>query len=921
MPLNPGTRIGPYEIGAAIGAGGMGEVYRARDTKLNRDVALKILPEAFALDGERIARFRREAQVLASLNHPNIAAIYGFEDSGSIHALVLELVEGPTLADRIAEGSIPLDEALPLAKQIADALEAAHEQGIVHRDLKPANIKLRDDGTVKVLDFGLAKLAEPSTVTAGAAPNVTASPTITTPAMMTGVGVILGTAAYMSPEQAKGRPADKRSDIWAFGCVLYEMLTGRRAFDGEDVSDTLAAVLRGEANWGALPLQMPAAVRTLLVACLRKDAKRRIGDVSTILFILENASAPLLSDVIASERPIRAWPAVAAVLALLTTGIVGVVAGRSMRPTVTARPTVARFALLLPEDQQFTTNGNNIIAISPDGTDVVYVANRRLYLRSMSEFDARPIVGTEMSEGLITGPVFSPDGQSIVYWSGADGEANGALKKIALTGGAATTLCRIGIPAGMAWGPDGILVGQRMNNTVLRVAANGGQPELLVSVKEGRLWGPQMLPGGDILFSRAKDTASAVASVDWDTAQVVVRSLRSGDEKVVVEHGFGGRYLPTKHIIYVSGGTLFAIPFNLERLEAVGRAAPLLDDVGRYYGGTPSGIVYTSVSETGTLAYVSGSPSPQSDVALIERTGQVMPLGLPSGSYRYVRVSPDGTRVALEKEDNAESQIWLRDLRGTLSMRQLTLGGSRNRFPVWSPDGQRIAFQSNREGDGGMFTQRVDGTGAPERLTKADDRTTHVPESWSPDGRTLLFAVARSDASFTLNTVSLNDRRVVAFGDVRSTRYTPGATFSPNGHWVAYASSEGDANVVSGAQIFVQPFPATGARYLISRGLHPLWSPDGKELFYHRLPDTPDHMQVVTITTSFEQRSFTFTNPMFVPIRDMRYAPPNGERVWDMMPDRTRFVGIVDASSAFARGRINVVVNWFEELKQRVPVK
>jgi serine/threonine-protein kinase len=915
-----GTWIGAYEILAPLGAGGMGEVYRARDRKLNRDVALKILPEAFTLDGDRIARFRREAQVLASLNHPNIAAIYGFEDSGRTHALVLELVEGPTLADRIAQGAVPLDDALPIARQIAEALEAAHEQGIVHRDLKPANIKVRPDGKVKVLDFGLAKLLDDAATTPQSrsySPGLTNSPTA-----MTMAGVILGTAAYMSPEQARGKAADRRADIWAFGVVLYEMLTGKRAFDGEDVSDTLAAVLRAEPNWAALPADVPVAVRTLIQASLKKDARQRVGDVSTILFLLENHAT--LSPPAGGPAPVaRARRAVAAAVALAAIGALGIVTGRSMRPSVSAPLTVTRFAFTLADDQRFTQNiGNHIIAISPDGTRLAYVANRQLFLRSLSELESRPIAGTEVAEGLISAPVFSPDGQSIAYWVGqSDG---GTLKRVPVTGGAATTLCEIAFPSGMTWSADGILVGLR-NNTIVRIAANGGQPELLVTVKEGQLWGPQMLPGGDaVLFSVAKTGGIfGVSATDWDKARVVVRSLKTGEEKALIDCGSDARYLRTGHIIYFSGSTLFAMPFDADRRAVTGRAVPMVADVfrPRSQAGT-AGAVYASISESGTLAYIPGSTSVRTDVAFIERTGQMTPLKLRSGLYQVPRVSPDGQHFAVERIDNEQTHIWIGDLTSAPSLQQLTLGGKQNAFPVWAPDGQRIAFQSDREGDTAVFWQRSDGAGTAERLTKPDERTTHVPHAWSHDGGTLLFSEIHADGTFALKALSVKDRTVTSFGGVQSVRYSPAAVFSPDGRWVAYTVGATEGNVASNAQVFVQPFPATGAHYPVARGLHPLWSRDGGALFYHRLPDTADHMERVTVTSRSGQVNFTFSNPVSLPLREMQYAMPGGERSWDAMPDGKRLLGILPVSdTAAGRRQINVVLNWTEELKQQVPPK
>ena len=478
MALTPGTRVGPYEVTALLGAGGMGEVYRARDTKLNRDVALKVLPDAFTRDLDWLARFRREAQILASLNHPNIAAIYGLEEesdvvsgfSRTIYALVLELVEGSTLSGRIAEGAIPVDESVSIGRQIADALEAAHEQGIIHRDLKPANIKVRPDGTVKVLDFGLAKVLEPMLPTADA----TASPTITSPAM-TGMGMILGTAVYMSPEQAKGRPADKRSDVWGFGCVLYEMLTGRRAFEGENVTDTLAAVVRDSPDWNVLPPNVPSALRSLVQRSLDKDPRRRVGDLSVARFVLDQP-ANVAQAATAGPSPARRWRFVVALAAVLAiAALVGGAAWR-LKPANPAIP-VMRFSLGLPAGQQLTTINRRFMAISPDGTQVVYIANNRLFLRSLSDFNAREIAGTEDAMG-ISNPAFSPDGRSIAFVSSQER----AVKRVAVTGGAATAICPIGVDIfSLVWDSSGILFSQGRDG-ILRCSPSGGAAEKVVTV-------------------------------------------------------------------------------------------------------------------------------------------------------------------------------------------------------------------------------------------------------------------------------------------------------------------------------------------------------------------------------------------------------------------------------------------------------
>jgi hypothetical protein len=503
LVLGSGTRLGAYEILTLIGSGGMGEVYRARDIKLGRDVALKILPDTFTHDPERLARFRREAQVLASLNHPHIGAIYGLDEANGQQFLVLELVDGESLDKRSARGPIPVDEALAIAKQIAEALEAAHEKGIIHRDLKPANIALTKEGHVKVLDFGLAKAMES---TGGTPIDLANSPTITSPAMMTGIGIILGTAAYMSPEQAKGRPADKRSDIWAFGCVLYETLTGKRAFEGDDVSDTLAAVLRGEPDWDALPATTPAPIGKLLRGCLQKDRRERVPDIAVArLEIKEALAMPAGRGAAAAGAPAtqtrplwrRALPVVvtAVVVFALTAGAMW-----RLRPAVPSP--VTRFTIALPDGQQWSSVISSQIAMSPAGTHIVYAANRRLFLRSLSDLDVRPLTGAPIAgagnpeRAEQTNPTFSPDGRSIAYWELGDG----TIKRIALSGGAAVTICQAGAPFGMSWDGDTLFFGQG-GKGIMRVSANGGKPEPVASVKSGELaHGPQLLPDGQTLL-------------------------------------------------------------------------------------------------------------------------------------------------------------------------------------------------------------------------------------------------------------------------------------------------------------------------------------------------------------------------------------------------------------------------------------
>ncbi len=923
MALTPGTRLGVYEVTAPIGEGGMGQVYRATDTTLGRQVAIKILPDAFAADPERLARFEREAKTLASLNHPHIAAIYGFEKSGGTHALVMELVEGEDLSQRIARGAISIDEALPMAKQIAEALEAAHEQGIIHRDLKPANIKARDDGTVKVLDFGLAKAMDP---TAGSSPGISMSPTLTTP-MMTGMGMILGTAPYMSPEQAKGRVVDKRTDVWAFGCVFFEMLTGRRAFEGEDVTDTIAAVVRGEPDWGLLPADVPEQIRLLLTRCLTKDRRARIADISLARFLMtETLSAVAVAaepaTPVAPPKPL--WRRAAPVLAVaIVTALVASFAAWNLKPSSAAPGGPTRFPMILPDDLQFIRTGGKLLAISPDGTRVVYQGNRQLFLRSMADMDARPIPGTSSLDPVH--PFFSPDGQ----WVGFLSLADATVKKIAVSGGAPVTLYKFGVIASgdfiaPRWDGDEILFAQQ-NKGIMRLSANGGEPQVLVPIDApATAYGPQLLPGGkSVLFSLATDQGAD----RWDTAQIVVQSLTSSERKVVFRGGGAAQYVPTGHLVYALGTTLLAIPFDLGKLEVRGGPVPILEGVRR--GTATTGAASFALSTTGSLVYVPGSSlasSPQT-LALADRTGKVQPLGLPPQPYYHPRISPDGTQMVFGTDDGKESIVWVADLKVGASVRRLTFGG-KNMYPIWSRDGRFITFQSDREGDRGLFRQPADGSGTAERLTKADNGAEHRPEDWSPDGKTLLVLVSKGNGDLWTLTLD-GDRTLKPLVQLPSNeRY---AAFSPDGRFFTYASTE----IGSRFEIFVQPFPTTGAKYQISTdgGRDPLWSPDGKQLLYNAVFNSSltgntgstaasaGKLGVVDVRT---QPAFSFGRPTPIPI-ERAILGGNG-RYYDMTPDGKQFLVVMPpgAQGEAARPpaeRINVVLNWLEELKQRVPMK
>ncbi len=908
-------------------------MYRAHDTRLKRDVALKVLPDHFTTDPDRLARFQREAEVLASLNHPYIAHIHGLEESDGVRALVLELIEGPTLADRIAQGPIALDEALPIARQIAEGLAAAHEQGIIHRDLKPANIKVRPDGTVKILDFGLAKALERSGGTGGpggtGAGVLQNSPTITTPAM-TLQGMILGTAAYMSPEQAKGREADNRSDIWAFGCVLYEMLAGTRAFDGEDVSDTLASVLKGAPDWASLPPVTPPGLRALLRRCLERDHRRRVADISTALFVLDEASsltagegitgsgaghdqelqARLDTTIVRARRQMMGYRVLVAAM-LLGAVLAASAAWRFASPP--PRPQMARFSYTLPDGQVLPSISRSVIAISSDGTQFAYLANSRIFVRSLSAFNAHALTGSDAAGTNISSLAFSPDGRSLVFHAPSDR----AVKRVGIDGGAAVTICTVDALFGLTWDSSGILVGQGSKG-IVRCAAGGGTPEQLATVNDGEeAHGPQLLPGGDgLLFTIAR---SADGPARWDKAQVVVQSLRTGERKTILTGGADARYFPTGHVVYAQGGIVFAVPFDLDRLEVTGGAVPVIEGVRRPVLGS-TGTAQFATSSTGTLLYVPGPPRLLADrvLAFADRAGTVTRLALPPGAYEHVRASRDGTRVAIGSDDGTEAMVSVYELDGKRAMRRLTLEG-RNRFPIWSPDGQRLAFQSNRGGDEAIWAQRADGTAVAERLTKPEPGETHVPESWSPDGGHISFSVITKDTRHSLWTLSLATRKATPYGGVKSEEPIS-SVFSPDGRWIAYSSSMSRGGAQGANRgVYLQAFPTASTVYQIPRQLldfHPVWAIGGSEIIW--VPSAASgQLAAVTLTTP---PGMTFSTPVTFPARVTGSRTSGMRRAHDLLPDG-RFIGVISETdtSALVAPELRIVLNWFEELKQRVP--
>ncbi len=908
-----GRQLGPYKIGALLGAGGMGEVYRAHDTKLGRDVAIKVLPESFADDPERLARFDREARTLASLNHPNIGQIHGFEGSDGTAALVMELVEGPTLADRIAQGPIPVDDALSIAKQIAEAVEAAHEQGIVHRDLKPANVKVRPDGIVKVLDFGLAKALEP--VSAGRT-DATASPTITSPAMMTRVGVILGTAAYMSPEQAKGHAADKRSDIWAFGCVFFEMVTGRRAFEGEDIPETLAAVLRGEPDWTALPANVSPALVALLRGCLDKDRRRRIADLAIARYIIDRESDAVTAVAVSPASTIRRAVSILVAIA----AVAGIAAYATFTLTRVSAPTLplARFTIALPTGHRITRAGAHMVTLSADGTRLAYTANQQLYLRAMDQLEPTPIRGTGVFDQAGR-PFFSPDGRWIAFWQ------DGQLKKISITGGAPLELCAAEIPWGVSWTSDNtILYGQSDQagegaEGIWRVSSEAGKPEHVVKVEPGQIaHGPQLLPGRHaILFTLVARRG------EWDTAQIVVQSLDSGRRNVVVERGTDARYVPTGHLVYALNGTLFAVPFDVTRLTVTGDAVPLVEDVAQ-----SNVTAHFALSNQGALVYVPRDALPENQqrqrtLVWVDRQGREVPIkGVPPRMYFYPRLSPDGTRIALDVRDEARD-IWIWNLaRETLE--RLTLERTFEQYGVWTSDGKTVIYASSTgEGAGaprGLFRRPSDGTGTPEPLIPGT--VAQFPSTVTPDGTALIFLVQAPPSK--LETRSGSDVYLMPLAGEHQSRPLLAKAFdelnaeiSPNGQWLAYESNE------SGQfEIYVRPFPNVDAwkqQVSTAGGRQPLWARNGQELFYESM----DTLMRVPIRTG---STFERGTPDKVFDRPQLFRPPGSGwgRMYDVSADGKQFLMIKETSLADERPpspRFVLVQNWFEELKRLAPVK
>jgi Tol biopolymer transport system component len=901
MTLAPGTRLGPCEILAPIGAGGMGEVYKARDTKLDRQVAIKVLPAAVSNDPERLARFEREAKVLASLNHPNIAQIYGIEECDGVRALVMELVPGEPI-----KGPLPVETAINYARQIAEALEAAHDKGIVHRDLKPANILVTASDVVKVLDFGLAAVIEGPASGSG---NLADSPTLTT--SPTRAGMILGTAGYMSPEQARGKTVDKRSDIWSFGAVLYEIVTGKALFQGETVSDILVEVLGKEPDLGSLPPR----IRFIVERCLRKDARKRwqaIGDVRIALE--EGLPDPAASaSVVAAKRSFLPW-AIAGVL-LLVAAATSIMAWRGTRSASSiVDPPLMRFDADLGLDAITSpTYSASFAAISPDGSRLAYAAlgpdgKQMLATRLLSQPRGSVLAGTENGFD----PFFSPDGQWIGFF------ADGKLKKTSVTGSAPVTLCDASVPRGASWGEDGTIVAALTNTAgLLRVPASGGTPQPLTQLRAGEStnrW-PQVLPGGQsVLFTSSPNLSN------YEGASIELLNYKTGARTTIQSGGYFGRYLPSGHLLFVHEGVLFALPVDGSSMKPQGGPVPVLEDVASV---STSGAGQFDVSRTGIFIYRSGKAGPQIwSLAMLEGGGQgsskVLPLLSKPGAYYTPRFSPDGRRLALGIESGNGVDISIYDVQNdTLS--RLTFSGQVSFNPVWTPDGKHIAFQTRMGGKNSMFWVRSDGAGGVQKLI---DGNLVTPYSISADSRHLAYYDQSATSQFQIWTLPLDvtdpdhpkPGNPELFARSQANELQP--FFSPDGHWIAYTSDESGSN-----EVYIRPFPETaaGGKWQISSGggQIPLWSRDGKNLFFETLDN-----RVMVAGYTVKGDTFTATKPRMW--SDKQLYAPTSDQNFDLFPDGARIAAVLPPRSTDETKdavHVTFLLNFFDELRRRVHVE
>jgi len=888
MTLKPGSTLGPYQIGGPLGAGGMGEVYRARDVRLKRDVAIKVLPESVAADAERLARFEREAHLLASLNHPNIAAIYGIEESQGTRCLVLELVEGSTLAERIAAGPVPLDDALGLALQMTEGLEAAHEKGVIHRDLKPANVKVTPEGKVKILDFGLAKAFDTD---ASQPPDGTLSPTLTLAA--TRAGVIIGTAAYMSPEQAKGRPADRRADIWAFGVVLFEMLSGRQLFKGESISEILAGVLMSEVDWSSLPAGTPPRLKRLLERCLDRDPKRRLRDIGEARIAIEEAISRPSDDetkpegragrTVSPGRTLLPWAVAGALAVALVAMVVLSSRGAAILP---AEP--VNVSVILPESSPLG-DGMLRLAVTPDDSALILVGQTpegsKLLRRRLDRTDVEPMSGTDGGNN----PFMSPDGR----WVGFT--ADNHMKKVSLEGGPAVTLCDANWGGG-TWAADGSIVFTRGYSTGLYRVPEGGGEAVVISEPDreaGELghWWPQFLPGdGRILFTAMRTPLTK--------ARIEALMPETGERRLLIESAFFGRYVPSGHLVFMRGRTMFVVAFDPEALAVTGSPVPVLEDLPI---GPQDAVAQFAFSGRGTLAYIPAHVlDVRNDLVRVDRDGKAEPIGGPPDHYDGPRLSPDGRRLAVTIGDE-NIDIWILDPATGIRSR-LTFGAASDFNPLWTPDGASIIYNVE-DPVFDIYRIRADGGGQPEPLlTGGNDK---IVSSLSPDGSLLAYTDSSPETRADIWVLPLRGeptpRRFLG------TRYgEEHAAFSPDGRWLAYVSDESDRR-----EVYVQAFPDGGSKTRLSTqgGTEPIWTRDGRELLYRN----EDSIMSVSIDTS---AGFTAGRPRA--IFTGRIASSTAGPSYDIAPDG-RTIVIPRIPEGATPRQVNLIFNWFETLRRLAP--
>jgi len=887
----PGSALGGYRIIAAIGAGGMGEVYRARDTKLNRDVAIKILPELFALDPDRLTRFTREAQTLAALNHTNIAQIYGMVDHPA--GLVMEFADGDDLSAIIGRGPLAIADAVAIARQIAEALEAAHEQGIVHRDLKPANVKVRGDGTVKVLDFGLAKALDPVAGPEVPAYSPTNSPTFTSPAVGTIQGIILGTAAYMAPEQARGRAVDKRADIWAFGVVLFEMITGAQTFAGDTISEVMASVMKDDPDWTRLPPDTPPQVRRLLRRCLAKDPKQRLRDIGDARLLLDDVEPPVPSVVDhrgARSRAIGVVPAVTVALACMVATAAAV---RLWWPGASAGAALAgspHLHIALPGDDEVAAADTSPLAISPDGNRVAYIGAHGgrglLFERALGEAEPKALPGTEGAGS----PFFSPDGQWIGFFT------QDKLKKVAVGGATVQVLCDVASSRGGTWAADGQIYFAPSNiGGIFRVSDGGGAPVEVTRLDRAHgevshRWPLALQDGKTMLFTIWTGPGP-------DERKIVRLSLATGERQDLVRGGDRAKYLQGGYLVYVRLDDLFAAPWRPTDTR-VDSAAPIaLREHARMEN---EGAGAYDISSNGTLVSITGGAMRYAQrLVWVDGAGQVDPLPVPERDYESVWISPDGTRALVQIREGSMG-LWIYDFARHTLTPFMTSGGS-SQAGAWTPDGKSIIYRGTRNGTRDLYRHAADGTGAEQRLTVGEGSQT--PGSVSPDGKWLVFNVqGGKHGAGELMAIRLDGPLPAEPQKIKADGGQNGQ-ISPDGKWLAYSAPASDR-----IEIFVQAFPGPGPRTQISTdgGDESLWSRNGRELFYQK----GDRLMGVTVSLS---PVFSASSPRL--IAQGRFRPaPNSKTAYDVAADG-RFLRVQQVEPERPLNRIDIVLNWIAEVK------